>query len=345
MFTASPADVTRVRFDKDFALNGITFCAAPGDDTHEVVVGGSDSLLYRVDLHAEKPQPVEIPNSKHVSYVTGVVRAGDTLISGGYDRHIVWRSMESGDEQHRVENAHARWIRGIVLSPDGQTLATVGDDMKTRLWSVADAKMVAEYGDYELRTPHNYPSMLYAVAWSPDGKWLATGNRTGHVHIRDAATGSIEARLESPVMYTWDPRARRHSIGGIRSVAFSPDSSLIAVGGMGKVGNIDHLGGKSRVEVFDWQKNERRFEIEDGKFKGLVEAMQFGPDGSWLAAAGGDHGGFVSIYGMNDGKVIAQEKAPMHVHDCWLQDEGRTVVTVGHGKGAVASLADQPMPA
>ena len=159
------------------------------------------------------------------------------------------------------------------------------------------------------------------------------------VLVRDAATGEIAGRVETPVMYTWDPKARRHSIGGIRSLAFSSDSKLIAVGGIGKIGNIDHLGGSSRIEVFDWQSGERKHEIEDSKYKGLVEVMAFGPQNKWLAAAGGDHGGFVSVYNMEDGKLLAQEKAPMHVHDFELAADGSQLHAVGHEQGCVVTLA------
>ena len=59
------------------------------------------------------------------------------------------------------------------------------------------------------------------------------------------------ATVEAPTMYTWDPTARIHSTGGVRSLAFSPDGSMLVVGGTGKVGNIDHLDAKARIEVFD----------------------------------------------------------------------------------------------
>ena len=140
-------------------------------------------------------------------------------------------------------------------------------------------------------------------------------------------------------MYTWDPKARRHSIGGVRSVAFSANSKLLAVGGMGQVGNIDHLGGAARVEIFEWQSGERKHEIEDSKFKGLVEQIQFGPADQWLVSAGGDHSGFVSVYEMVDGKPLVQEKAPMHVHDFLLGSDGMKLTAVGHEQACVIEFA------
>src|SRR5262249_52413344 len=159
--------------------------------------------------------------------------------------------------QVRAVEAHQKWIRRVASTRDGKLLASVADDMRCRLWDAADGKMLHELRGHEEMTPHHYPSMLYASAFSADGKYLATGDKVGHVVVWETATAKQVATLETPVMYTWDPTQRRHSIGGIRSLAFSPDGKLLAVGGMGKVGNIDHLEGKARVEVFDWAKGER----------------------------------------------------------------------------------------
>src|SRR5438552_257273 len=86
-------------------------------------------------------------------------------------------------------------------------------------------------------------SKVYAVAFSADGYRLATGDKVGHVVVWDVESGKQLTTCEAPGMYTWDPVQRLHSIGGIRSLAFSPDGTRLAVGGMGKVGNIDHLEG------------------------------------------------------------------------------------------------------
>src|SRR6266853_5012212 len=150
--------------------------------------------------------------------------------------------------------------------------------------------------------------MLDAVGVTPDGRHMATGDKSGLVKLWELATGKEVGKVEAPVMYTWDPVARRHSIGGIRSLAFSPDGSLLAVGGMGKVGNIDHLEGKTRVEVFDWQKGQQTHEFPGDRFKGLVNHLEFHPQGDWLLGAGGATDGFLMFFNLKDKKVLREEK-------------------------------------
>jgi hypothetical protein len=133
-------------------------------------------------------------------------------------------------------------------------------------------------------------------------------------------------------MYTWDPVERRHSIGGIRALAFSPDGRLLAVGGIGKIGNVDHLDGKARVEVFDWAKGQRTHEFPGGKVKGLVESLCFHPGGAWLLAGGGANDGFLMFFDLAAKKVLREDKAPVHVHDLALADAPDAFYAAGHGK-------------
>ncbi|MCA9063730.1 MAG: hypothetical protein KDA96_11745 [Planctomycetaceae bacterium] len=328
-----------VRIVKTVRLPSITFCMAPHASTGKMFCGGSDFGVYAFDPAAEKPEAVRLSETGHESYVTGMICHEDIVVSGSYDGSLIWWNTADGSVIRRVANAHGRWIRRLALSPDGTRLASVADDMQTRIWNVASGECLLCLGDYDLETPNGYPSMLYAVTWSADGAWLATGDKTGRVLIRDSSDGRVIRTMETPVMYTWDPKARRHSIGGIRSLAFSPDGRMIAVGGMGQVGNIDHLGGASRIEVFRTDGGERVFEIEDQKYKGLVEGLRFSSDSQWLLAAGGDHGGFLSVYDMTGGNLLTQEKIPNHVHDLILRSDN-SVVTVGHEQAAVVQLEE-----
>ncbi|MBS0266625.1 MAG: hypothetical protein JSS02_32140, partial [Planctomycetes bacterium] len=52
----------------------------------------------------------------------------------------------------------------------------------------------------------------------------------------------------------------------------------------------------------------------------------------WLVTAGGDHEGFVKFLSVADGKVLHQDKAPMHIHDFELNEACDTLYAAGHGK-------------
>ena len=101
--------------------------------------------------------------------------------------------------------------------------------------------MLREMRGHKEKTPHHYPSMLYATAWSPDGRHLATGDKVGHVVVWDAATGQSVKSLEAPGMYTWDPVARRHSIGGIRALRGAGVERRVALIGFDDVALADVL--------------------------------------------------------------------------------------------------------
>ena len=250
---APPPD--KLKLDKDHGRQVITFGIARVPKSGRVFMGTSDFGVSEADLSAAKFEAKEL--YKHESYVTTVTLAGSVLVSGGYDGKLVWWDTEKNAKVRTTENAHAKWIRQARTSPDGKLVASVADDMVAKVWDAATGKLVHELKGHAEKTPHHFGSMLYTLAFSADGKYLATGDKIGHVIVWETATGKKAAELDAPVMYTWDKAQRLHSIGGIRSVAFSPDGKQLAVGGMGKVGNIDHLEGKSRVEVFDWQAGKQ----------------------------------------------------------------------------------------
>ncbi len=204
--------------------------------------------------------------------------------------------------------------------------------MVCRLWDAAGGKLLHELRGHQERTPNHFPSMLFVCAFSPDGRFVGTADKVGHIVIWETATGKQAAAVEAPGMYTWDPVQRKHSIGGIRSLAFSPDGKYLAVGGIGKIGNIDHLDGKSRVEVFDWQKGERTHEFSDDKHKGLVEHLEFHPKGDWLLGGGGANDGFFLFFDVKAKKALRQEKSPMHIHTFTLNETADTIYAAGHNK-------------
>ncbi|MCO6455305.1 MAG: hypothetical protein J5I93_08390 [Pirellulaceae bacterium] len=329
-------DPNALKTVKELGQPGILLCLARWPQSSRLFCGSSDGNVYELDVLAEKPETRSLAG--HSGYVTGLALAGEHLVSGAYDGRLIWWDLEQAQPLRTVD-AHQRWIRGVEASPDGRWLVSVGDDMVARVWDAASGNLERELRGHEPRTPHHFPSMLYCAAISPDGRLLATADRVGHVVVWELESGKQLGSVEAPLMYTWDPKQRIHSIGGVRSLAFSPDGVLLAAGGIGQIGNIDHLDSHARVEVFDWQKQERVHELASDKFKGLVERLVFDAAGNWLLAAGGDHGGFLQFHDLSTGKPIKDEKAPMHVHDLELDESQQTIFAAGHGKLAVWSLA------
>ncbi len=325
----SQLDPTKLKLADSHARKEILFRMAVTGD--RLLVGGSDAIVHDIDLAAEPTKDVR-QLSEHRGYVSGCVAHGNTLISGAYDGKLIWWNIETA-EVIQVKAAHRRWVRNLAISNDGALVASVSDDMDCHVWDLQSGQKIRTLRGHADKTPQHFPSMLYAVAFSNDGLHLATADRIGKMIVWSLETGEKAAEFTAEKMYTWDPKQRIHSIGGIRSLAFSPDDRLRASGGIGHIGNIDHLGALARVEIFDWSKNERVHEFAGDKHKGLVEQIRFAPNGQWLMAIGGDNGGFIQFYDLEKGEILWQDKAPMHVHDVWMDDQ--QIVAVGHQRIAV----------
>ncbi len=317
----------------------ILFSIARLPETEKLFIGSSDFRVYEFDVSIEKPERVEFTGDGHQSYVTGMTLVGKTLVTGSYDGELIWWNIDERAELRR-QPAHDRWIRNVISTPDQKRIISVADDMQCKVWDSNTGELLKSFTDHAELTPHNYPSMLYAVAVSADGQHIATGDRTGHIAIWEAETFEKIGEVEAPGMYTWDPKQRRHSIGGIRSLTFSPDGVHLAVGGIGKIGNIDHLGGPSRLEIFRWDSDDEPILIEDESKKGLIEQIVWRPDGKTLFGVGGDHKGFVNLYDTEKGELVAQESGSGHIHAVSVDSSFTTLFTAGHNRIERWRLAD-----
>ena len=334
-----------------------TFLAIALDrDSGEIYCGGYDRSIHRLKLAGDKIEPVA-RWQQHDSYVSSlaVFRAGGKhmLISGGYDGALVWCDIESGNVIRRI-TAHKGWLRRLKLLPGGERFVTVGDDMLARLWETQTGKLIRAFEGHAKKTPQHHPTALYTVAVSSDGRQLATGDRIGDVRVWRTDDGSLAANFQVPVLYTYDPRERHRSIGGIRSLAFSPDDKFLAVGGIGQVGNVDGLAGPATVEIWDWQSPRRIATLGAEKHKALVNSLIFHPNHPILiGAGGGGDNGLLAFWKLDDLPKLAEansgdkkdknsESAPTlpvrrikfegHAHDCCLTPDATHLYAAGHNR-------------
>jgi WD40 repeat protein len=300
---------------QEWKTEDILFCVARRTDSDRLYVGSSDFRVYEIVITDDGLARHEFSGDAHQSYVTGMAIAGDSLVSGSYDGRLIWWNGNDRVAVRAVE-AHTRWIRRVLATPDQSRIVSIADDMQCRIWNASSGELLHCISDHATVTPHHFPSMLHAATISPDGKLLATGDKIGHVAVWDLETNEKIGEVNAPEMYTWDPRQRIHSIGGIRSLAFSPDSQRLAVGGIGQIENIDHLGGPSRVEVFEWRTQQRLQTMSDEKQQGLVEQIVWRPyhDRWHLVCAGGDHKGFITVWDADSAEMVTQAQSEGHLH-------------------------------
>lgn len=294
-------------------------------------VGGSRSTVDRVALDAD---PWELKTAlEGKSYVAAMTVLGDeSLAVGRYDGSLAYFPIDAKTGVPKTKPprtstaAHRGWIRDLCTFDDGRRLASVGDDMFVRIWEPTKDKPVAEFKGHADETPQGYLSMLYCVAATPDGKHLASGDRVGRVILWDAEKQQESGRFDAPTFYTFDGEKRDRSIGGIRRLAFSPDGKLLALAGIGTVTNIDGFVGPCRIEIWDWQKRKRVMLLEDDH-KAVLNDLLWTTDGKRIVAAGGgDAGGILAVWAVDDPKAKQKVKHNGHIQRlAWLEADRRLV--------------------
>ena len=157
---------------------------------------------------------------------------------------------------------HQGLIRDLAWSPDGGTIVTGSDDGTVRFW---DALTGAQISVVEVGVP------VSTVAYSGNGQFVAVGlsQADGRVLILD---GSTFAQISEYQMTS----------AGVSSLAFSPDSTMLIVG-----------GSDNTFAVWSTQSDQplTALSVDDD-----VRHVSFSPDGSFITVATNKPS--VSLYGV-----------------------------------------------
>jgi WD40 repeat protein len=183
----------------------------------------------------------------------------------------------------------------VAISPDGKTLATGGGgtrdeglDRTIRLW---DVKTGREQGRMD------NAGSPYALAFSPDGKMLASAGSV--TQLWDVATRTASAEL---------PDAR-----AVFSVAFSPDSRLLA-------------GGTYQKTIVLWDTARKKTRAVLKGHPREIYSVAFAPDGRTLAS--GDFDGNVKLWDVAAEREITTLRGhTREVHSVAFSPDGRMLAS------------------
>ena len=209
----------------------------------------------------------------------GPARTGDALgcpfaAIGGRAEGVADRRADARVLARR-RSARRRRIRHTVIAEEasGQTGGRV------QVWDIRSRAPTT--ARFETASP--------ALTFSPDGRLIAVAAMSHPTEIRDANSGRLVATLPAP------------DFG--RSVAFSPDGTLLATG---------HYDGTGQLwSTESWKPVGRPLE---GHAQRLIISMEFTPDGAMLASAGQD--GAVTLWDVEDAEpdrsVAARRARQLH---------------------------------
>ncbi len=206
--------------------------------------------------------------------------------------------------------AHSGSVVDVAFNPDGTRFASINDNGTATLWDAFSGEQLITMVNED-----SYPStgVPRSVAFSPDGKTLATSDAT-QVILWEAASGERLFTLAGQSIGT----TTGYNLGA-GQISFNPDGKRLAVANMDGASKIWDLA--AQTEVLSFTSGSQP-----------AKAIAYSPDGN-LLATGGDEG-IVKIWDADSGEELFALPLGGIIHSVVFSPEGNRLTAASEDGSA-----------
>ncbi|MBD2210936.1 serine/threonine protein kinase [Nostoc linckia FACHB-104] len=148
---------------------------------------------------------------------------GQILASGSWDKTVKLWDVNTGKEIFTLSK-HQLQVNSVAFSPQGQLLASTSFDRTICLWQLSEAREFKNRPDYTLLgTLSGHAWAVLTVAFSPDGKILATGSDDNTIKLWEVNTGQVITTL---LGHSWSVLALAFTSDGTMLISASRDRTV-----------------------------------------------------------------------------------------------------------------------
>lgn len=268
----------------------------PGTEPIKIItLDRKDPVLYDRDIEPIFVKKCSFCHSGNVKEARLDMGSYEGLSKGGKRG----KAFVPGNGEMSLLYQLATKTRRPMMPPKSETPLTPEELALIKLWIDQGAKAptgMRVKPKIVLGLPPANVQPVRAVVVSPDKK-LVVASRGSQLHVYDADKGDYLRSLVDPTLTTPDKKpVKAAHLSLVESLAFSPDSKLLASG--------------SFQEVFIWDAATGAIKQRLTGFADRVVALAFSPDGKMLVTGGGapTEDGEVKIYDPATGKMTLEVK-------------------------------------